>query len=287
MAAGDLITGDWQIEYRGLLLGGETDYRINDTNLARMPGIRSGDQPRLHQSGDWAGIDRLEGRSIQATFEVLSHSGGRDDLGRVLERMKQALVYGVEAPLVVRHRAIANARTVQIPARFRRFDLVEDIEFFEGVVLVSCEWYATDPRYLALDESRAFNVGLSGNAQGLTWPLTWNLEWGVGGSGEFVASNSGNAPATPRFTIEGPVSRPRIENVTQRRTISLNLEILDGQTVVVDTATNTVTVNGVNRFDALDPLSQWFDIAPPGDTIRFRALSGTGKLAASWRSSWI
>ena len=287
MAAGDLITGEWEFEYRGLLLGGVTDYRLIDTNAGDMPGVRTGDQPRLHESGDWPGIDRLEPRSIQANFEVYSHAGGRENLGRVVRKMKEALVPGVVAPLVMSHRSVADSRVVQIPARARRLSFLTDIEFFEGVTIVAVEWVATDPRYLALTGSSARNIGLTGNAQGLTWPLSWSLEWGSGGSGEFVAVNSGNFPATPTFTIDGPVVRPRIENVDQGRTLTLNLELLEGQTAILDGSTNTVTVNGINRFDALDPSSQWFDIAPPGDLIRFRAQEGNGNLAASWASTWI
>jgi hypothetical protein len=48
MAEGDLITADWSLEYRGLLMAGEGEIAIaRIEGLVDLPPVRSGDQPLL------------------------------------------------------------------------------------------------------------------------------------------------------------------------------------------------------------------------------------------------
>ena len=288
---GELVTGLWELEYRGLLFGGDTDYRVLESDIPSMPDIKATDVGMLHGHGSHVGLDYVGSRSITLVMEVekSNTNGDPEALGPLIETLRQAMTPAAgESPLVFRHRGVGDGRKVRCNARPRRMDVPGDLELYQGVSTITLELFCADPRYYADDQSYAANIALEGGTDsGLTWPLTWPLEWGEGGSGEFTATNSGNFPADITFTIPGPVTNPRIENITEGKTLALTLDVLEGETLVIDTASSTVTVNGVNRYDALAATSEWFKVGPPGSNIRYRALSGTGPLAATWRSAWV
>lgn len=122
----------------------------------------------------------------------------------------------------------------------------------------------------------------------LTAPLT--ISGGVTSSVVGVVPNGGDEDAHARYTITGPVPRPIIQMLSGEQVrLLLDLGALD--TAVVDTLEGTVTVNGVNRYDAWGPGST-FPLIPPGGTeVRLRSDTGGVDLAAgltvttapSWR----
>lgn len=285
--AGNLVTSDWEFEYRGLLLGGDTDYAYLESNVKTKPPVRSSDQDKLHGHGLWPGGDFLGGRQIILTFDVFNENTGRDGFGALVEEFGRVFDNGTEPDeLVFQHPHVASGRKVRTWCTPRRLDVPDNMQSYEGSAICTVELIAQDPRYYSDELFSAKNIGLGSQSSGLTWPLTWPLEWGSVESSSFAAVNNGSRPASPVFTITGPVVNPRIENLTQNKTMSFALTVAEGQSLVVDVAAGTVLLNGVNRYSSQAQGFEWFELGAPGDTIRFGALSGTGLLSAEWRAAW-
>lgn len=74
MAAGDLITGDWQVEIRSLLLGDGTDYDLVDIQGIEGQTVKTADLSLLGD-GSTLGVDRRGPRRIILTIEAAGAPG--------------------------------------------------------------------------------------------------------------------------------------------------------------------------------------------------------------------
>jgi len=82
----------------------------------------------------------------------------------------------------------------------------------------------------------------------------------------------GNRPTPLVISIPGPAKNMQIVNDTLGITMILDIELLAGDTMLIDTKTRSITVNGANRRTALrEP--DWFFLYPGNNYIRFRAES--------------
>lgn len=71
MAAGDLITADYQVEIRTTLMGPGTNYPIRFLDGVSLPGIVSNDLPKLLADGDFQGFSTYGPRFVTVTFDVV------------------------------------------------------------------------------------------------------------------------------------------------------------------------------------------------------------------------
>jgi hypothetical protein len=119
------------------------------------------------------------------------------------------------------------------------------------------------------------------------WPLVWPLAWGEGFSGVAQVSNQGNFSALPVWTVQGPVTSPRLEHVTSARTVTLSgLTLAAGEFVVVDFAARTVLLMGTaSRYHTFT--GDWWVLDPGVNEIRYAAAAGAGSATLSYRHAWI
>lgn len=127
-------------------------------------------------------------------------------------------------------------------------------------------------------------VRLAGTATegGLIAPFTMPLTFtGSVNSAVYVTvPNAGDEDAHAIYTITGPVPQPIVQ-VTTGEFAHLRLDLGALDTAVIDTADGTVTVNGVNRYDAWGPGSVFPLIPPGGAEVRFRSFTGGADPAAA------
>lgn len=287
MAAGDLITTDWEIEYRGLVMGGDNAISLVSVDgLLGARSVTSSDQPRLRRHGLRAGDDFLAGRTVVIRLEVKGSSDA--DLGATLAALTAAFRPGVdEAPLVFQLPPVAGGAKARIGARTRPTNIPVDLQALYLLPEVEIELFATDPKVYANDLSTA-STTLPTAGGGLTFNATPDFTFGATSTGgSFVANNAGGFPTPVTFRIDGPVQEPRIINQTQDRELKLGLTVADGDHVLVDSDTRTVLLNGTaSRYSDLTS-SEWFDLDPGDNDIAFfGATTAAGTLSASWRSAW-
>lgn len=89
-------------------------------------------------------------------------------------------------------------------------------------------------------------------------------------------NNPGAGIIWPVTTFVGPVTNPYVRNATANRILSFtNLDVLDGETLVVDHYNQTVLLDGEAVIDGYPQIAQWWGLYP-GDN----AIEAGGELAA-------
>lgn len=292
MTAGDLITADFQIEWRGLLMGHATAYGW--TTLAgwlELPGMRLDDQARPSRHGAFAGQQLADERVITFDFTLMSSGATSFDAAYTALRLATAVEEGPdEEPLVIQlsgAKWLANARVAR-----RAFPA--DRTYAAQTVQGALQWVATDPRLYGAGAALTATVGLPlAGSGGLVFPLVFPLVFGAGAAiPDMVATNTGTLTTWPVITITGPVTGPIITNVTTGQILAFNptFVVPAGQTLTVDTDARTVTLTGVNRRDQLVTAS-WFGLAAGVSThLRFTSAGSydpAATLTATWRPATI
>lgn len=291
MAAGDLITTDWQIEYNGVLLGDGTPYSlVQVTGLLEAPEVRTSDRSRLRRHGLTAGDDFLGGRAVAVTVEVYSASDAAfaTDMAALLAATVPGNSAG-ELPLVFQIPGVAGGGKRFVSARLRRRSAPVDLQYLYRAPVVELEFQTTSPYFVENALQTATSV-LPSAAGGLTFNATFPLLFGAAATGGTIsATNSGNFDTYPTFRIDGPVVNPRITNATTGETLALNITLATGEFLTIDSDQRTILLGGTaSRYSSLDSSSVWWDLAPGTSNVTFRAATSTAAvLTMTWRSAWV
>lgn len=286
MAAGDLITRDWQCELNGLLLGEGTPYGVvNLDGIDDLPEIRSFDDPRAGDHGSYRGNDLAGSRVITVTLDIVATAGTTFD----------AAVNALQAATVLQ--AVETAFAFQRPgkvkqqalARPRRRSLPNDLAFQLGFGTAVLQLAASDPRLYAQALSTGV-TGLPSAAGGLTFPATFPLTFGaVSSANTILAVNAGNFGARPVLVMTGPVDTPTVLHTTSGRYLTFAISLAAGDTLTVDLDAKSVLLNGTaSRRSALSADSSWWELAPGNNTVQYNAAATTAStLTMTWRSAWL
>lgn len=289
MAAGDLITTEWQLEWRGMMLGyPASSVAVTDLSgwLSR-PTLRSQSSNRPGRHGTRAGQQRAAGRLVEVELTVI------DDDVDALRDLREACYVDeapAEEPLVI---WAGTDEPQMVTARIERMDIPTDHEFSVGHHRATIQWAASDPRRYGLAAQSAM-VGLpSPPVDGLEWPAEFPLDFGMGRSaGEALAANDGDAASWPVLTVTGPAPGPIIREVGGPGLLVFapSYTVSSTQQMVIDTDARTVMVGGVSRRDQL-VTAQWFPLPRKSVTrVGFDAAgaySPAAHLTVSWRSAWM
>lgn len=105
--------------------------------------------------------------------------------------------------------------------------------------------------------------------------------------GTITVTNSGTAMAYPTITFPGPVISPVISNNTTGQKIALNLTLVTGDTIVINTKERTITQGGsTNKIGALMAGSSFWGLAPGDNVITYSANQyDTSTASLVWRSA--
>lgn len=259
------------------------------TGLNALPGVRTSDQDRPNDHGQYPGRDLAAGRTITLGLWV------RPDAGSTLAARMAALdaaftMSDIELPLVFEFPGLAARR---IMARCRRAEIPGNnamaLAAVDGVgeVELAAEFYATDPRIYS-DTLHTTAISLPTAVGGLTFDVTGNWAFGsVGTGGSAIITNAGLFPAPWVAVIAGPVTDPVIEHVGLSRQLRFTGEIAAGEFLVVDSKAKSALLNGTSSRYSWLTKTQWFDLSAGDSQINYRAASGSGAMSWSWRDAWI
>jgi hypothetical protein len=292
MAAGDLLTADFQIEWRGLVMGHNTAYgwKSLDGWLA-MPGMRLNDEARPGRHGAFAGQELADERVVTFDFTLMPWGATTMDAAFAALRLATAVEENpAEEALVVQ----LSGQKWQAFARVTRRALLADGLYTAQSTPGALQWVATDARLYAAGAALTATAGLpTAGGGGLVFPLVFPLVFGSGTSiADLVATNTGTVTTWPVFTITGPVTGPVVTNTTTSQALVFNpsFVVAAGQTLTIDTDARTVTLAGVNRRDQL-VTAQWFGLPPAVAThLRFTSAGSydpAAILTATWRPATI
>ncbi|WP_189061280.1 phage distal tail protein [Longimycelium tulufanense] len=271
MAAGDLLTVDGQIEWRGLLLGSGTVYGWRFlTGWLDLPGMRDGDQELVGRHGAQPGQMLAEPRIVEFGFHIRGPHTEFSDAVDLLRTATAPTENPVEEPLIIQ----LQGRKHLVIARCTHRSIPTDKHFAVGYTQGALRWKATNPRLLELPRQTPSTRLPAPTGSGVSFPLAFPLDFGPGQSGgELVVTNQGTGHAEPVWAITGPVTGPRITNADTgaRLWFEDDYTLPAGHTLELTYHDRTVLLgSGVSRSNRLR-FREWFTL-PPGTTrIRYTA----------------
>lgn len=294
MAPGDLITDDWQVEWRGVVLGRGTQYGwVNLQGWLELPGSRIKYQARPGRHGSYAGQELMSERIITLDL-VLNPGADRTGVAyaALISQLRTATAVDESPdpePLTIR----LSGQKFMVNARVERRSLPADDRYNAQASLVSIQWTAPDPRLYSAGNSLSLTCGLPNSSGGLIFPLVFPLVFGTGSTGNsMTVTNSGTITTWPTFTIAGPVTGPIITNLTTGQILAFDPTFVvgAGQTLVIDPDARTVTLQGVNRRSSLFT-ANWFGLpanVPTGIQLTSAGVyDPAAQLTTQWRNATI
>jgi hypothetical protein len=288
--AGELITGDGQIEWHGLLLGAGSPYGLLGlTGWYGAPAPRrvSTDRPGRH--GALPGELRAGERIVEAELQF-GHNRPVGEFAATRDALAVALAWGenpLEESLVVQLDGVAT----MVEARVINADLPTNRDYMLGYATAAIQWAASDPRRYSLDLQQEITGLPEASTSGLAFPLGFDLDFGPGqAGGQLFLANHGNTPAWPVWQLQGPVTGPIITDAASGRQLRFreDFAILAGQILRIETDTSSVAIGQATRRHELTT-AEWFPIEPGGGLtqVRFTASAGAGTLTGFVRHAWM
>lgn len=293
MAAGDLITRPWHLEWRQALFGWpSTRISINGlTGWLELPAARTTMTDRAGRHGSFPGAQSLGTRTIEVTFNLI------DGDPAVLAAVRRAFAVVEEdqdeEPLVV---WAGTDGPELVYARIEKASIPTDLDFSNGLHTATVQWIASDPlRYSPALHIATVGLSATGGGHGLRFPLDFPLDFGDAVSaGTVDVVNAGNAVSWPMLYVYGPPTGTSLTGITithtqtgRRLVFSGSFTVAAGTVVQIDTTNRYVSVAGVSRNDQLVERG-WFGLTPgAASTILFTATTGdpSATLSIQWRDA--
>lgn len=264
---GDLITGNYQIEYGGLRFGGHGNiYQIVAGSLegwGDLPSMDSGNVVRPTRHGSWAGRRLAQDRQVSVVIAVDTN----DDFTGALNALRLVLAPADdegERPLTISGRDEILIATAAVDAR------VQPTQGYPaGWVPVSVRWVCSDPRLYNVDRA------------GVSIPVSQTAQ----------VVNAGNTATHPLIRVPGPVVNPVITNATLARTLQFAITLAADERLEIDADGGTATVAGENVMSTLTGSS-----APVPDFVFGRGVNaitytatsgGDNPITCLYRDAWI
>lgn len=270
-----------------LPMGPGTDYLIEEIEGFGLPDVRAVDTPRPRATGEFFAQDYLGGRTITITLTIRGAN-------------PTALVANIDA-LMAAWQPISSDPTAtdqlffQFPGGTARYFVgrprkaaVTTKRIVGNNAPVVLEFQCADPRQYGI--AQTVSLGIFQTASGRTYPRTYPLAYGTAVSDVATVTNSGNFPSRPLARIVGPVTNPRVENITAGKALKFLLVLAATDFLDIDFDARTVVLNGTtSRRSALTFDSTWWEIATGVSQIRFTAdtFNAGSAFSLSFTSAWL
>jgi len=280
---------NYQFQFGSYVFGGAGSVtQIDEVDgLESLPDLRTQDDNRGYNDGMFSGRDFLGGRNITITMKTFA--GGGNNAQQNFRLLQAALVPQQNGTTVMNFQLATSDSLKRINARVRGRQTLIDPDYTFGYIRSQYTFFCPDPAYY---DDTATTANLSPTtALGRTYNRTYNLTYGGGSLNNATAIvNNGDWTTYPVITISGPVVNPTIGNVTTGQYMTVNANITNTDSLVIDLYQKTITLNGVSARNLLAGNSQWFG-APPGTTYFVftggSVVIGTTSATVVYRSAYI
>ena len=277
MAAGDLITADYQYEFRNFLFGSGTAYIVTEVDgILGTSDTDTSDVELETDHGSLPGLVVLRKRII--TIEMsLDAAAGSD-----IETRLNTLAATFQTPRKRNSRVLdqfvwrRNGVKKFVWARCTKRDIKSDYDTARGKPDPRIQLEAPDPIIYGIT-LKTQNIVVASGATSNSGAVT--------NSGDFLDGYF------PKITINGPATNPRIANAADgNRQLKITNVLTAGQSIVVDFATKSVKKNGVEDMSLLANDSQWFAIVPGSNTLTVNRDAGntgaSSTVTVEWRDTY-
>ena len=148
---------------------------------------------------------------------------------------------------------------------------------------------APDPCWF---DAEATTLPLAGLTGGAAFPIVFPCSFAVMGS-TMAVQNEGDIAAPIRIEIPGPCLNPVVENLSTGEQIALTLDVLEGQTILIDTAYGNLLCrlqasNGTqtNAMQYLSSDSTFWQLQPGENIVTFSTPSGSVEVSIEYASRY-
>jgi hypothetical protein len=278
-----------RIEFNGLDLGDESLYNVTSIEgLDSLPDLTIGMAPKPRRHGSWLGGKLAQKRVITIGFDILGDPA--DDYRTTKPKNKLQNVMQIsdfESPLIFEMDYGEDPVMVHASVTALDLPIVRDYSRLRSGTL---EFTCTDPmKYSAQAKKGTASTPVVPEAEPYGSAYGFAYSQSIGLSGTFKAENLGNSPAPVVYTMVGPVNRPVIalgDSQGQRAT-QFNVQLTAADRLVVDTARNSVTVNGADRFGSANGALVADLVMRPGETtVAFTGETPGGSTAPTLTAEW-
>lgn len=279
-----LVTQDLQWEFDGLLMGYGTPYIVtNPQGFIDLSGVRANFTPRARAHGGFTEPHFGGGAVLDLEMDISADTVPAFNAA-VLALEANTFPQPATRPLwfqIPGH----GLRVMQVQCLRRSIPMERTI--LQGYVnKAALQFYAPDPLKYGLPQTAT--TGLPTTSGGLIYPLAYPLAYGSPTTGRVSASNAGSAPVSPVFTVLGPIDPAgfQITSVEDGITLQFNGPLGSGDSLLIDSRTGSVVLNGTADRRGLLSFSSWPTIpAASTRTFAFSTL-GTYQAAASLSAAW-
>jgi len=295
MAVGDLITDNFEVEYGGVLFGGNQGREIVTMDIFTMPTLRTNDVPRPQADGEFIGDDYYGVKRFAMEVEVWGLTAS-DLQARLHQLLGATSRRSLPEELVVRLEGWSD--DLLLFARPIRRSNVLNVETVVGhMARFAVEWRASDPIIYTKNETTvSLTIGDSGEVVGGSFDAAFNYSFGgVGASGVGSLVNTGNAEVNATIEVTGPVTNPNfifVGPAGETTVFALIGTVEEGDTLVISTQNRTIVLNGVSVYSWLTEPDAWFTLAPGTTQVTFQGdvpggASTFPTAEVSWRSGTV
>jgi hypothetical protein len=250
---------------------------VDDRGWRGTPAPRLSRGDRSGADGEWDGESYLAGRVVELAGWLVAP----DTATRNTAMDQFAALLGDGSAL---HQLVVTEEGVSRLAWVRRSDATEIAPISPYAAQWSLTIFAPDPRRYASDSTGggqiSLSTGLPTATSGLTVPEVVPAVIAAGGaSGSLAATNAGTASVLPVLYIAGPVTNPRIENLTLELVLDFDIVLGSTDTLVVVPADGSVSLGTASERQALTSASDSvgsFRLAPGQNSLTYRADSSPG-----------
>jgi hypothetical protein len=275
---GDLISNEFQYEFRGLLFGSGTDIIVEEVQgLLGMPDVSNTDMSRLSDHGATPGVSTFGKRTIGFDLHIVGGMG--EDIEVKLNEAQTAFTL----PRRSRSRELdtlafwrPGAPKKVVYGRCERREFVSNFRTARGLASGSIDIVCPDPLIYSQD----------------TYEEVITLAPGAV-TGQIEVWCNGNHPegAYPMLTIEGPSTDANITNSEDdNRQLKLSAALSAAQVLTFNGRTMETLIDGVDAFTYVRNDSQFWRLLPGKNVIvytRSAANAGaTSRLYIRWQDTW-
>lgn len=257
--------------------GGVTDdYGVDwvvesEDGWSSSPPVRLVQEDKYAGDGVWSGPGFYAARVISLTGRALASD--QMSMLNAKERLKAAASPRGLTTLQVDEAHLSRS------AKVRMSDQVAITDWGGRAFNWTLVMTAPDPRRYAA-QSTSSTTGLPSTiTSGRSYDEAFPVLYGGGGatSGSVMVTNYGDFDQTPAvITFTGPIITPQVAHVQTSRSLTFDLTISQGQTLVVDLLSRTALLGGTaSRLSSLTTGSAWFMLAPGSNELQFRGQAGS------------
>lgn len=125
---------------------------------------------------------------------------------------------------------------------------------------------------------------------GFVLPVILPIAFEAGSGGSIVINNGGGLGVKPVITLTGPLTNPRITNLTTGKYISLNLTMNLGDSIVIDMDNRTIVQGGVtSRMAYFVEGSEFWELVVGNNTVQLTTSVSDelGSASVVYREAWM